>query len=1087
MNRMRSVVRCLLLVPCAVFVSAGCSGDKPDNPAGDDKGGRQDQVVTREGTLLSTDVDPLLGGNEPHLAISPVDNRIVAVSQCYRVSLSFDGGQTFLATDQVALQVPATHVASGCDDVLTFDAAGRLFVTFLSFIPNGGETDLFVQQIDVRPGLAAGDRLIDAVGTACNAGGVAAHCPINVTNQLGLGACVNKNPGTPGRSADRQWLAADMRPACGAPTPPHDTRTCSPFQNTLYVAWLDSPCPGDTRPQTARIASSPDQGATWTSQAVADPNAATAIVANYSITVAVNGDAYLAGNVPAIGETVVFQSTNGTAGGFAGNASIPFPAPLASITDGSQQCQCGGAFCQSNPAQSCTFTPTTCPGVPQDGGVQCECPANDCTPAPTCPNVPIPGYQLCANRSTVNGTFSSGSRSPYVVADGMNANNVAVFATTDPNRGMTVRDKFDVNYVISTNAAVGTPAWSLPINVTPAGAGLPATNQLFPYAAGPLPGVNGSCVSLAYYDDRNPSPPNAFGDNFMDVFVTVHPNLWGLGQWQAEAQVNHIRFDPDTGAPDRIFYCGNTNSPALGCPPAGWKPTSRMGEYFGLVQAFGVAWTANSFDASGNINGQRIAFNYADGIAPIVTAPPPITVGTCRPTDASLGVATATDECGKPPLSAVTSNVATQPLVIGANTVTWSATDGAANTGTATQAVTVQDNSGPSFTVVPPDITTTSCRSVNIGQAFAQDDCGGAVTITNNAPATFPLGTTVVTWTARDSRGNTRTATQRVTAVLGDDPSCCPPGTNIILGTSNNNGLNGTANADCILGRGGQDTINGNGGNDFISGGDGDDVINGGAGNDTIFAGSGQDVVNGDAGNDTLRGGDGDDDLFGGIGNDTLAGGQGQDELSGQDGDDVLFGDTGSDTLNGGNGNDTLAGGPSNDTCNGGAGTNVFEQCEGGAPNSCADGVQNGTETAIDCGGGCLGCTTGQVCVSGNDCLGGVCSVSVCQSLPGGIRVVPVTQTDWGAGYCVELQTTNAATAATTNWTATLDTNQTTIFTSWNAAFSGNSGIITVAPSFASNRVIDPGETDASIGFCANRNVAGSGRLPLVLSASGVF
>jgi len=231
----------------------------------------------------------------------------------------------------------------------------------------------------------------------------------------------------------------------------------------------------------------------------------------------------------------------------------------------------------------------------------------------------------------------------------------------------------------------------------------------------------------------------------------------------------------------------------------------------------------------------------------------------------------------------------------------------------------------PRFTFVPPAVTITSCQGANIGQATAT---GCSVVVTNNAPAKFPLGTTTVTWTARDAVGNTITATQAVTAELGDDPSCCPAGTNIILGTSNNDNLTGTSGSDCILARGGQDTVNGGGGNDFISGGDGNDILNGQDGADVIYGGSGQDTITGGNGNDTLSGGDGDDIVRGGIGDDTLNGGQGQDQLFGEDGNDSLFGNDGDDTLNGGNGNDALNGGGLHDTCIGGPGTNTFVNCQ---------------------------------------------------------------------------------------------------------------------------------------------------------------
>jgi len=237
------------------------------------------------------------------------------------------------------------------------------------------------------------------------------------------------------------------------------------------------------------------------------------------------------------------------------------------------------------------------------------------------------------------------------------------------------------------------------------------------------------------------------------------------------------------------------------------------------------------------------------------------------------------------------------------------------------------DRTPPQFTFVPPSITTSACSGLNPGHATAVDPCG--VTITNDAPAAFPIGTTLVRWTARDNAGNTTVATQTVTVSLGDDPSCCPAGTHIILGTSNNNTLTGTAGSDCILGRGGQDTINGGGGNDYISGGDGDDILSGQDGNDTIFGGSGQDRLFGGIGQDTLYGGDGTDTVNGDDGNDKLFGGEGQDTLNGGAGNDSMLGGVGDDVISGGLGNDTCSGGPNNDRVNGDAGDDQLFGDEG--------------------------------------------------------------------------------------------------------------------------------------------------------------
>jgi hypothetical protein len=400
----------------------------------------------------------------------------------------------------------------------------------------------------------------------------------------------------------------------------------------------------------------------------------------------------------------------------------------------------------------------------------------------------------------------------------------------------------------------------------------------------------------------------------------------------------------------------------------------------------------------------------------------------------------------------------------------------------------------PEFVLVPPPVTTSQCGAVDIGQAIATYPCG-TVTVTNNAPAAFPVGVTNVVWTATASNGLTATAVQRVEVLLGDNPACCPAGYNVIVGTSNNNTLNGTAGNDCILGLGAQDTINGNGGNDLISGGNGNDVINGGNGNDVINGGTGQDQVNGDAGNDTLQGGDGDDVVSGGTGTDTLRGGQGQDTLRGNDDNDLLFGEIGDDTLEGGNGDDQLTGGPGGaDSCNGGSGSNLFTMCEStpgspGAPNTCTDGVIDAGETGLDCGGSCGPCQTGGTCSNGADCLTGSCSSSgVCQPLPSANLPASFTfNTDWGGGYCVALNVVNPTQSTVTSWSVTIDTNQSTIYDHWNGTFIGSSGSVTITPAAPTPSTIAPLSQVSSVGFCANRSSSTSGTKPRITATTATI
>jgi RTX calcium-binding nonapeptide repeat (4 copies)/HYR domain len=287
------------------------------------------------------------------------------------------------------------------------------------------------------------------------------------------------------------------------------------------------------------------------------------------------------------------------------------------------------------------------------------------------------------------------------------------------------------------------------------------------------------------------------------------------------------------------------------------------------------------------------------------------------------------DPDGPPPTCTPSS---TGPFPLGSIPVTLNCVDNMGLTASCAATVTVVDATAPTMNCpVSVNANCTSPSGANVTfTASATDNCPGvhAIVCSPTSGSSFALGTRLDTCTASDAVGNVGTCNFNVTVALADNPVCCPAGTTVILGTSNNDTLNGGSGRDCILGRGGQDTINGNGGDDLISGGDGDDIISGGLGNDMIFAGSGQDRVSGNAGNDLMSGGDGDDVCFGGDNDDIILGGQGQDQLSGENGNDTLVGETGDDRLDGGSGDDSLDGDGLHDVCIGGPGVDTFMVCE---------------------------------------------------------------------------------------------------------------------------------------------------------------
>ncbi len=51
---------------------------------------------------------------------------------------------------------------------------------------------------------------------------------------------------------------------------------------------------------------------------------------------------------------------------------------------------------------------------------------------------------------------------------------------------------------------------------------------------------------------------------------------------------------------------------------------------------------------------------------------------------------------------------------------------------------------------------------------------------------------------------------------------------------------------------------------------------------------------------------------------------------------------------------------------------------------TCSDGVKNGSESDVDCGGSCQRCTNGKRCTTGKDCLSGLCAIDgTCQDCLG--------------------------------------------------------------------------------------------------------
>lgn len=237
------------------------------------------------------------------------------------------------------------------------------------------------------------------------------------------------------------------------------------------------------------------------------------------------------------------------------------------------------------------------------------------------------------------------------------------------------------------------------------------------------------------------------------VVDTTPPVLSGLNDQTLEAtSVDGVQATFSVTATDIA-----DPAPVVACSPA-------SGSMFPLGA---TTVTCTATDAGGNPATGSFTITVTDTTPPVLTVPPDVTAeATGSLTPVPIGVAQGTD------IFPVTiSNDAQAAYPVGITLVHWTAKDANGNISTGIQKVTIVDTTAPVVTP-PPNLTveaTGPLTPVNIGMATATD-LVGVVSLTNDAPASFPLGTTTITWTARDAAGNIGTVKQTVTVVDSTPP-----------------------------------------------------------------------------------------------------------------------------------------------------------------------------------------------------------------------------------------------------------------------------------------------------------------------------
>ncbi|MCP9198451.1 HYR domain-containing protein [Gramella sp. GC03-9] len=190
-----------------------------------------------------------------------------------------------------------------------------------------------------------------------------------------------------------------------------------------------------------------------------------------------------------------------------------------------------------------------------------------------------------------------------------------------------------------------------------------------------------------------------------------------------------------------------------------------------------VTWTVT--DEAGNSTTAIQRVTVEDNTAPKITAPANIATVTnsdsCFATNVNLGSETTSDNCNV----ASVSNDAPTEFPVGVTTVTWTVTDEAGNTATDTQTVTVTDETSPGITApadLEVDADSDSCfaTGIDLGTPSSSDNCD-TPSVSNDAPTQFPLGETIVTWTAEDTAGNSTTVIQKITVSDNTAPEITAP------------------------------------------------------------------------------------------------------------------------------------------------------------------------------------------------------------------------------------------------------------------------------------------------------------------------
>ena len=199
----------------------------------------------------------------------------------------------------------------------------------------------------------------------------------------------------------------------------------------------------------------------------------------------------------------------------------------------------------------------------------------------------------------------------------------------------------------------------------------------------------------------------------------------------------------------------------------------------GFDVTLSVAGTSNCQD----MITQNLVITGQDATAPIIICPKDTAVDCTTPLiPANTGELIIMDNCGINDIE-ITFNdeVTTEATCSRVIKRTWAVVDKSNNIETCVQIISVIDESGPEINNCPQGIAVNNdpgdCGAlVNVVPPIATDGCNQVLSLTNdftnNATATdfYPVGTTIVTWSALDNCGNVTATCSHSIVVMDNEP-----------------------------------------------------------------------------------------------------------------------------------------------------------------------------------------------------------------------------------------------------------------------------------------------------------------------------